>query len=59
MTTPNRDPSDERIEELEREIDDARRQAEEHGTLPSDKPEPTYADPDADGELYESMPEQP
>lgn len=31
-----------RLDEVERTIDDARKQAEQHGTLTPDKPEPDY-----------------
>ena len=44
-------PDDDRLDELEDTIDRAREQAEEHGTLPEDDPEQTFADPDADGEI--------
>ncbi|MGH9186850.1 MAG: relaxase domain-containing protein [Acidimicrobiales bacterium] len=40
-------------------IDQARRQAEEHGTIPDSTPEPTYVDPDADGERDVSGPVGP
>lgn len=43
-------PDDQRLDELGQQIDDARKQAEDHGTIPDSDPEPTYADPDGDGE---------
>ena len=43
-------PNEERLEELQDDIDRARRQAEEHGTLPDSTPQPTFIDPDGDGE---------
>ena len=43
-------PDEERREELQDDIDAARRQAEEHGTLPDLRPDPTFIDPDGDGE---------
>jgi hypothetical protein len=41
---------DQRLDELGEKIDDARRQAEDHGTIPDSDPEPTFADPDGDGD---------
>lgn len=49
MTTSDPDELDEKLEQVEEDIEAARRQAEEHGTIPDSTPEPTYADPDADG----------
>lgn len=46
-----REPDEERLEELKKGIDEARRQAEEHGTIPSSEPEQTFIDPDADGRI--------
>ena len=43
-------PDDKQIDELEETIDDARRQAEDHGTIPDSEPDPTFVDPDGDGE---------
>jgi hypothetical protein len=43
------EPED-RIEELDEQIDEARRRAEDDGLLPDSEPDPTFADPDADGE---------
>ena len=41
MTEPDQDQQ--KLDELEQEIDDARRQAEGHGTItPDDAPDPTY-----------------
>lgn len=48
MTEPD-EPQDDRTEALQQGIDDARRQAQEHGTLPNPDPEPTLVDPDGDG----------
>ena len=45
---PDRD--DERLEELQDEIDQVRRQAQEHGTLPDDD-EQRLIDPDGDGDV--------
>lgn len=43
------DPEQERLHEVQEEIDEVRREAEEHGTLPPEHPERTFADPDGDG----------
>ncbi len=43
-------PDDKQLDELEETIDDARRQAEDHGTIPDSEPEPSFVDPDGDGE---------
>jgi hypothetical protein len=51
MATSNHDVSEERLDRLEEGIQAARRQAQEHGTLPSDEPEQTFIDPDADGRV--------
>ena len=51
MATPEQDVSEERLDRLEEGIDAARRQAQEHGTLPEDEPEQTFIDPDADGRV--------
>jgi hypothetical protein len=40
---------EERLEDLEQKIDDARRRAEDDGLIPDRDPDPTWADPDADG----------
>ena len=48
------DPTDPDLQEVQDDIDDARRQAEEDGILPDSTPERTYLDPDGDGE-----PDQP
>ena len=48
---PERDTMDERLEELSDDIERARQQAEEHGTLPPSEPEQTFIDPDADGRI--------
>lgn len=50
MASP-REPDQERLDELEKGIEDARRQAEEHGTVPKSEPEQTFIDPDADGRI--------
>lgn len=42
---------EERLDELQERIDAARRQAEEHGTIPDTTPEQTFIDPDADGRV--------
>ena len=41
---------DQRLDELGETIDDARKQAEDHGTIPDPDPDPSYVDPDGDGE---------
>ena len=43
-------PDDQHLDELGQQIDDARKQAEDHGTIPDPDPEPTFADPDGDGD---------
>ena len=43
------EPSQERIDELEKRIDAARRDAEDHGLLPDSTPEPTFEDPNPGG----------
>ena len=45
------DPEHERLEELEQQIDEVRREAVGHGTIPPSDPPRTFADPDADGEV--------
>ena len=42
-------PDDKQIDELEETIDDARRRAEDHGTIPDSDPDPSWVDPDGDG----------
>lgn len=54
MTTPEPEEADEKLEQVEEDIEAARRQAEEHGTIPDSTPEPTFVDPDADGRIDES-----
>lgn len=49
MVTPEPNEMDEKLEQVEEDIDAARRQAEEHGTIPDTTPEPTFADPTGDG----------
>jgi hypothetical protein len=47
------DPQQERLDDLEQSIEDTRRTAQEHGTLPEDPDDPekpTFIDPDADGD---------
>jgi hypothetical protein len=41
-------PNEEELEEIQHDIDDARHQAEAHGTIPSG-PHRTFIDPDGDG----------
>jgi hypothetical protein len=48
--TPDPDQMDEDLDDLKAGIDAARRQAEENGTIPDSTPEPTFIDPDADGD---------
>lgn len=48
--TPDTERMQEQTDELQRDIDEARRQAQEHGSLPDSEPKQTYADPDGDGE---------
>lgn len=45
------DPQQDQLDELQDQIDDVRRDAEEHGTIPSDEPRQTLADPDGDGDV--------
>jgi hypothetical protein len=47
--TPDPDQMQDKIDDLKDGIDDARRKAEEHGTIPDSTPEPTFIDPDGDG----------
>jgi hypothetical protein len=42
---------DDRIEEVEEKIDEARRRAEDDGLLPPEDPPRTFADPDGDGDV--------
>jgi hypothetical protein len=51
MSTSEHDTSEERLDRLEDGIDAARRQAEEHGTIPAEEPEQTFIDPDGDGRV--------
>ena len=51
MATPEQDVSDERLDRLEEGTEAARRQAQEHGTLPPDEPRQTLVDPDGDGRV--------
>jgi hypothetical protein len=44
-------PDQDRLDELEQETAAVRRQAEEHGTIPKEDPDPTFIDPDGDGEV--------
>lgn len=39
----------EELDDLEEGTAEARRNAEEHGTIPDSTPDPTFIDPDADG----------
>ena len=45
------EPNQEELDQLQGQIDDVRRYAEEHGTVPDREPKPTLADPDGDGEV--------
>ena len=45
------DPKQERLDQVQDDIDEARRQAEDHGTLPPETPPRTFAYPDGDGEV--------
>jgi hypothetical protein len=47
------EPSQERLDELQAEIDEIRRRAEEDGTIddPAGRHERTFIDPDADGQV--------
>ncbi|MBA2281114.1 MAG: hypothetical protein H0W25_07745 [Acidimicrobiia bacterium] len=51
------DPEKERLDDLGQRIDQVRKGAEEHGTIPEEH-EQTLADPDADGEVepHEAQP---
>jgi hypothetical protein len=51
MTTPDPTEMEEKLEDLQEGIDAARRQAQDHGTLPDDEERPTFADPDGDGRI--------
>jgi hypothetical protein len=51
MTTPDPEQMEQRLDDLEERTAAARRQAEEHGTLPPSEPEQTFIDPDADGRI--------
>jgi hypothetical protein len=42
------DPTQERLDDLGKQIDEARHDAEEHGLLPDTTEEPTFEDPDPD-----------
>ncbi len=45
MTDPDLDEMQQRVDDLGDDIDEARRQAEEHGTIPDTTPEPTFKHP--------------
>lgn len=47
--TPDPDQMQEKLDDLEDRTAEARRTAEENGTIPDTTPEPTFIDPDADG----------
>ena len=49
-----RDPQQERLEKVQSDIDEARHEAEEHGTISPADPPRTFADPDGDGETEPS-----
>jgi len=44
-------PDDDRLDDLEKTIDEARQRAEDDGLLPESDPEQTFADPDGDGDI--------
>jgi hypothetical protein len=46
-------PDKDRIDELGEDIEEAREQAEDHGTLPQSDPDPTFIDPEGDGHVDE------
>jgi hypothetical protein len=46
---------EDKLVELEHQIEDARRRAEDDHIL-HDRPEPSYVDPDADGEIENAAP---
>lgn len=48
MSDPDLDAMQERVDELAAEIDAARRQAHEHGTIPDPDPAPTFTHPNPD-----------
>lgn len=54
MTTPDPDEMQERLDDLGEDIEATRRRAEEGGTIPDSTPEPTFIDPDADGDSDEA-----
>jgi hypothetical protein len=45
-----REPEDQKLDDIQQDIDDVRAKAKAHGTLP-DEHRQTFADPDADGEI--------
>lgn len=54
MTTPDTDKMADRLDGLEAGTEEARRKAQEHGTLPSSEPHQTLVDPDGDGRTDDS-----
>lgn len=46
-------PDQDRLDELEAETAEVRREAEEHGTIEESDPDPTFIDPEGDGEVDE------
>jgi hypothetical protein len=55
MTTPPEPDPDDALDQIEADIQAARRQAEEHGTIPG-KHERTFADPDGDDAAADGPP---
>ena len=51
MAAPDPEAAQERLDDLAADTAAARRQAEEHGTIPEEEPEQTFIDPDADGRV--------
>jgi len=50
MTDSTPDPDEQLLDEVQHDIDEARRKAQEHGTIPNPHHAPTFIDPDGDGE---------
>lgn len=53
MARPEHDAEQERLDQLQEDIDEVRRRAQEHGTLPRTDHERTLIDPDGDGDTDE------
>ena len=53
------EPTQERLDELGEQIEEVRRDAEEHGLLPDSTPERTFEDPDPEDDDKGVPPESP